>query len=76
MKQILNLQIYKSWRVDVLLVLTVVGLILLLGDTDDLAALAWSKIAAVADFCIVVALWTKWDAAGKLDGIKELCTEE
>lgn len=75
MKQILNLDIYKNWRADVLFVLLVVGLLLLFADSESLVALVWSKLAALGFGLAFCSLWQKWDGEGKIEELNNLVEE-
>lgn len=72
----MNLELLKNWRNDVLFVLLTIGLLLLFADSDDLATLAWTKIAALGFGLAFCGLWRKWDDEGKIDELSSLVSEE
>lgn len=76
MKELMNLELLKNWRADVLFLLLVVGLLLLFADSKSLAALVWTKIAALGFGLAFCGLWRKWDDEGKIEELSSLVSEE
>lgn len=74
MKKLMN--IYANWRADVLLCVMAAAMLLLFAESDSLAALLLTKIAAVAALFLFAALFSKWETEGKLTELQNLLKEE
>lgn len=74
MKQILNL--YKSWRNDIIFVLVAVGTLLLVSWSDNLVHLIVTKIMAFGCFFLTARLMKWWSGKKLLNDLMNYIGEE
>lgn len=56
-----NLNIYSNWRIHVLAIIAITGLMLILGETEDILSLILSKLAGFTLFYLCYRLGKRWD---------------
>lgn len=68
--------IFLNWRVNVLLLIGMVALFLIAGDTDNTIAFLWSKALGIALAYACYRLGKYWNGKGKINDLMALADEE
>lgn len=69
------LRIFHNWRINALFALSALALLLIIGESDDLTALAVTKILGFGLGFIAYRLAALWDAQGKLQELDVFQTD-
>lgn len=69
-------KIYRNWRVHVLTLLCMVAALFILGDSDDMGYLLFTKGVGFGLAYIIYRLGKYWDAKGKINELTALAEEE
>lgn len=67
---------YMSWRALTLAAVLMVGFALLVAESDNLATLFATKIAAIGCGLLFAVLFSKWETEGKIKELSDYVNKE